>query len=134
MPIIVRPNNFEAVVLGAKGPILIDFFGENCMPCRILRPILMELSQEYDGITYGLFKTDREPWETDKEFEEKFAVLAALGVMHLPTMLLFINGVLVQTIVGLHTKEELLEIFTELGLALKPVKKNEPDPDGGKNS
>lgn len=134
MPIVVRANNFTSEVLEAKGPVLVDFYGEHCIPCRLLRPILLELSEEYAGIKLCVFNTDQEPRESDEEYEEKYSIFAAYGVMNLPTMLLFLNGVVVLTLVGLHTKEELLQIFTEQGLALQPVQRDEQHPAQAEDS
>ena len=128
MPIVVRARNFAPEVLEATCPVLVDFYGEQCVPCRLLRPILLELSSEYEGIKFCMFNTDRELWETDEDYEDKFAVLAAYNVMSLPTMLLFHNADLVTTLVGLHTKEELLDIFKSLNITLKEL----PKPPGDK--
>ena len=127
MPIVVRAKNFASEVLAAKGPVLVDFYGEQCVPCRVLRPILMELSEEYEGLKFCVFNTDREARETDEEYEEKFSILAAYNVMSLPTMLVFHYGQVILTLIGLHTKEELLQIFDDRGLDLKPVVRNQSD-------
>ena len=117
----VNAKNFADEVLAPQGAVLVDFYGEHCMPCKLLRPILMQISREYKGLKLCLFNTDREPGETDAEFEEKFTLLASCQVMNLPTMLLFLNGELLTTLVGLHTKEELLEIFRKHNINLEPV-------------
>jgi len=123
MPIVVKARNFASEVLEARGPVLVDFYGEQCVPCRLLRPILLELSSEYEGVKICMFNTDRELRETDEDYEDKFAVLAAYDVMSLPTVLLFRGGELVSTIIGLHTKEELFDIFRELNIKLKEIPK-----------
>ena len=129
MPVLVRAHNFASEVLGAALPVLVDFFGERCMPCHMLRPILVELGEEYAGqLKICMFNTDRERRESDKDYEEKFRTLADYGVMHLPTMLLFMDGGLRRTLIGLHTKQELLDVFGEEGLALQPRVGDQPDP------
>jgi len=126
MPIVVRARNFAAEVLQAREPVLVDFYGEQCMPCRLLRPILLELSREYEGMKFTMFNTDRELRDSDEDYEDKFAVLEAFGVMNLPTLLLFRNGELLSSIVGLHTKDELLGIFRQLGIQLRAIPHAQP--------
>ena len=129
MPVLVRADNFESEVLEAKLPVLVDFFGERCMPCRLLRPTLLELGEEYAGqLKICMFNTEREPEETKEEYHDKFRTALTYGVMNLPTMLLFIDGKLRRTLIGLHTKQELLDIFLEEDLRLTPRQPNENDP------
>jgi len=112
MPVLVKPDNFEAEVLESKLPVLVDFFGERCAPCHMLRPILLELDEQYAGqLKICMFSTDRERRESREDFEEKWRTIEAYGVMHLPTMLLFVGGGLRHTLIGLHTRQELLDIF-----------------------
>jgi len=130
MPLLVKPKNFEAEVLDANLPVLVDFFGERCVPCHMLRPILVELSEEYAGqLKICMFNTDKERRESDEDYEEKFRTLADYNVMHLPTMLLFLQGRLRRTLIGLHTRQELLDILGEEGLALQPHIGDQPGPD-----
>jgi len=134
MPILVRPNNFEAEVLGSGLPVLVDFFGERCIPCLLLRPVLLGLGEEYAGqLKICLFNTDRERRESKADYEEKFRTIEAYGVMHLPTLLLFIDGALRRALVGLHTRQELLDILREEGLRLEPRVGNQPGPDEGED-
>ena len=134
MPVLVKPKNFEAEVLESKLPVLVDFFGERCVPCHMLRPILLELGEAYTGqLKICMFSTDRERRETSEDYEEKFRTLESYGVMHLPTMLLFVGGGLRRTLIGLHTKQELLEIFAQEGLALQPRVGGEPGPGDGEH-
>jgi len=125
---LLKAKEFEAEILRAEVPVLVDFFGERCMPCRMLRPILVELSEEYAGqIKFYMFDTDRERGETREEYEEKYRTILAYQVMSLPTMLLFVDGKLRRTLIGLHTKEELLEVFAEEGLELALPAPDEED-------
>ena len=134
MPVLVKPKTFGAEVLDCEMPVLVDFFGERCVPCRMLRPILVELGEEYAGqLKICMFSTDRERRESDGDYEEKFRTLAEYGVMHLPTMLLFMDGGLRRTLVGLHTKQELLDILGEEGLALQPRVGDQPGPHKGQD-
>ena len=129
MPIVVRARNFAQEVLEAKGFALVDFYGEQCMPCRLLRPILVELSREFEGLKFCMFNTDRDPRESEEEYEDKFDILAAFHVMNLPTMLLFHDGELVSTLIGLHTREELLAIFREQNVPMRQILPELPAAD-----
>jgi len=134
MPLPVKPKNFEAEVLGAGLPVLVDFFGERCVPCHMLRPVLLRLGEEYAGqLKICMFNTDRERRDTDEDYEEKCRTLATYDVRHLPTMLLFNGGELRCTLIGLHTREELLEAFEEAGLALEPRESGQPGPGQGED-
>jgi thioredoxin 1 len=135
MPILVKPKEFEAEVVGAKVPVLVDFYGERCMPCRMQRPILIELSEQLAGqMKFCMFNTDREPDETDAEYEEKFRTIVSYQVMNLPTLLLFVGGKERRAMIGLHTKQELLDIFAEEGLQFLPRKLDDDNPRHSKQS
>ncbi len=119
MPIIVKTNSFETEVLKAKLPVLVDFWGERCVPCKLQRPILMALADEFVGkIKVCMFNTDPEEGESQEDYQQKFQTMMDYKVMSLPTLLLFREGELVRGMVGLHTREELLEILREEGLAM----------------
>ncbi|MDR0530533.1 MAG: thioredoxin family protein [Oscillospiraceae bacterium] len=135
MPVLVKPKEFDAEVVGAKIPVLVDFYGERCMPCRMQRPILVELSEQLQGqMKFCMFNTDRERQETDEDYEEKFRTIISYQVMNLPTLLLFVGGEVRRAMIGLHTKEELMEIFAEEGLHLTPRKLDEKNAEDGKDS
>lgn len=132
MPVLIKPNNFDAEVLQPDLPVLVDFFGERCVPCRMQRPILIELGEEYTGqLKVCMFNTDQEAQETEAEYMEKFRIITKYNVMHLPTLLLFVGGEVRRALVGLHTKQDLLQIFAEEGLALQPGKRDQPGTDDG---
>lgn len=121
MPIVVKARSFEAEVLKAKLPVLVDFWGARCGPCRLQRPILLELARECAGqLKICMFNTDPEEGESEEEYREKYDALLEYGVRSLPTLLLFSEGKLVRGMVGLHSREELLEILREEGLAVRP--------------
>ena len=129
MPVFVKPKNFDAEVLESELPVLVDFFGERCFPCHMLRPILLALGEEYAGqLKICMFNTDKERGDTHEDYEDKFRILAEYDVRHLPTMLLFTGGKLRRTLIGLHTRQELLDAFQEEGLALEPNVSGQPGP------
>ena len=134
MPVLVRPNNFDAEVLDARLPVLVDFFGERCAPCRLQRPILVELGEAYTGqLKICMFNTDREPRESESDYEAKFRTMISYNVMHLPTLLLFFGGALRRTLIGLHTRQELLDILRGESLALDERIGNQPRPEDGQH-
>ncbi|MDR1734278.1 MAG: thioredoxin [Oscillospiraceae bacterium] len=118
MAIAVEPKTFQAEVISAEVPVLVDFWGERCLPCRMLAPILEGLAEELEGkLKICKFNTDPEPGDTPESYEEKFRMIVHYDVMNLPTMLVFKEGTVVKTLIGLHTKDELLEELKEVGIS-----------------
>ena len=93
----VTDENFETEVVKAGKPVVVDFWAEWCGPCKMIGPILEELSDELsDKITIANHNIDEEP-NTPTKF----------GVRGIPTMLLFKDGELKSTKVGATTKSNL---------------------------
>jgi len=112
----ISANDFNAQVLQNAGPVLVDFFGEHCMPCKLLKPFLQELAQEQPNLKVCFFSTDIAPDEPQAETDAKFAVLGEYGVMGLPTLLLFNGGSLIAGSTGFMPKEQLLAWLAEHGV------------------
>ena len=95
----IKDNEFESEVINSKLPVLIDFWAEWCGPCRMLAPILDQLSEEM-GAKIKIIKMniDENP-ETPSKF----------GVRGIPTMLLFKEGKQIATKVGVQPKNVLQE-------------------------
>ena len=89
--------SFEADVLKAETPVLVDFWAEWCGPCRMIAPILDDLSQEYAG-RLKIVKVN---------VDENSVSAATYGVRGIPTLLLFKNGELAETKVGALPKGQL---------------------------
>tara|TARA_B100001113_G_scaffold350512_1_gene347783 strand:- start:7394 stop:7717 length:324 start_codon:yes stop_codon:yes gene_type:complete len=94
MALEITDANFDEVVLKSEKPVMVDFWAEWCGPCRMLGPIIEELSNDYKGkVVVGKLDVD-----SNQEFAAKF------GVRNIPTVLTFKNGELVNRQVGVSAK------------------------------
>jgi len=94
-------ETFENEVLKGKGPALVDFYADWCGPCRMVAPIIEELSKEYEGkATIGKVNVDEVP-----EIAGKF------GIRSIPTIIMFKDGEVMETQVGALPKEQLTQLI-----------------------
>jgi thioredoxin 1 len=93
----VTDNEFEDQVLNSELPVLVDFWAPWCGPCRMLSPIVEDLSQDYEGkIVFAKLNTDENP-QTPGQY----------GIMSIPSLLLFKGGEVVGRTVGMRPKPAL---------------------------
>ncbi len=90
MAIELTDSNFEEMVLKSDKPVLVDFWAEWCGPCRMVAPIVNEISAEYEGkAVVGKLDVDSNP-----EVAQKY------GIRNIPTILFFKNGEVADKQVG----------------------------------
>ena len=96
--VVVTDATFESDVINSETPVLVDFWAEWCGPCKMIAPILDEISTEMEGqIVIGKLDVDANP-----------STAMSYGVMSIPTLLLFKGGEPVERIVGYNPKPQLV--------------------------
>jgi thioredoxin 1 len=92
-------QNFEAEVIQSGQPVLVDFWAEWCMPCRMLTPTIEEVAKDYAGkVKIGKLDTD-----ANRDVAVKYSINA------IPTVILFKNGQVAQKFVGLRQERDFKE-------------------------
>ncbi len=104
MALEITDATFDKVVLKSDKPVLVDFWAAWCGPCRMVGPIIEQISDEYDGkAIVGKVDVD-----ANQEFAAKY------GVRNIPTVLVFQNGEVVGRQVGVSPKNVYAEALDSL--------------------
>ncbi len=97
----ITQQNFETEVLGASVPVLVDFWASWCGPCRMLSPLVDELSEQYSGkVKFCKINVDDQP-----------RLAMNYSVESIPTLLLFKNGKPVDKTVGVVPKSHIEQML-----------------------
>lgn len=96
-------SNWDSEVKNSDKPVIVDFWAEWCAPCRMMEPIYEELASKYEGkMKFAKLNVDENP-----DVAEKY------GIMAIPTMIIFKNGVEVERIIGALPKDKLEKIIKD---------------------
>ena len=100
-PIALTDDNFEKEVLKSETPVLVDFWAGWCGPCLTIAPSVEEIASEYQGkIKVGKVDVD-----------QNRGTAAAYGIRSIPTLLIFKNGKVVDSLIGAVPKNSILELI-----------------------
>lgn len=100
----VSDKNFDAEIMEADKPAMVDFWAEWCGPCKMVGPIVEELAKEYkDKVKIAKMDVDQ-----NRETPAKF------GIRNIPTLIFFKNGEVAKTIIGAQPKSSIEEELKKL--------------------
>jgi len=97
----ITKNNFDNEVLKSGGKVLVDFWATWCNPCKMMHPVLEELDKEVgDKIKIAKINIDNDP-----------ELASGFGVMSIPTFIVFENGQMIKSVVGMQSLDKLKELL-----------------------
>ena len=99
---IIHDDNFSTEVEASKGLVILDFFATWCGPCKMLAPVLEELSEDYPSVK--ICKTD---------VDEAPGLAQKFGIQSIPTVVFFKDGKAVGHFVGYRDKEQIIPMVEQ---------------------
>ena len=100
----ITEDIFETEVLNSKTPVFVDFWASWCGPCRMIAPIINQLADEFDGKA----KITKVNVDDQPNLAKKY------DIMTIPTVLIFKNGKILETSVGVKSKSEFEDMLNNL--------------------
>ena len=97
----ITDSDFESQVAKSDVPVLVDFWAPWCAPCRMVAPVLEQIAEEYDGRA-KVVKVN---------VDEEQMVAGSLAVRSIPTIALFQNGKVRDTLIGARPKEDFKDLL-----------------------
>ena len=97
----IKENEFDDVVLKSDKPVFVDFYATWCGPCKMMSPILEQLSEEKQDVVFAKIDVDN---------AERLAIL--YGISSIPCMILFKNGEEADRVVGAVPKQKLEQVVS----------------------
>ncbi|WP_319475261.1 thioredoxin [Marispirochaeta aestuarii] len=98
----ITADNFESEVLKSNVPVIVDFWAEWCVPCRMVEPVLKKIAAEYDG-RLKVAKVN---------VDDQGQLAAEYNIISIPTLMVVKNGEVVNQQVGAGSKQAILDLVS----------------------
>lgn len=101
---VIEEKDFEREVLKSDKPVFVDFYADWCGPCRMVAPVIDELSLEYDGKLKFV--------KINVDYAQNVAL--RYGIMSIPTLIIFKDGKPAKTFIGAASKGQYVRMINEV--------------------